>query len=65
MKNKEMKLYEKLGVREFRWLAFSLRKVFLYPFTIGMSEKERRNFINRPDNYNMGYTRNLKEIGGV
>ena len=39
MKNKEMKLYEKLGVREFRWLAFSLRKVILYPFTIGMSEK--------------------------
>lgn len=63
MKNKEMKLYEKLGVREFRWLAFSLRKVILYPFTIGMSEKERRNFINRPDNYNMGYTRNIKEIG--
>ncbi len=63
MKNKEMKLYEKLGVREFRWLAFSLRKVFLYPFTIGMSEKERRNFMNRPDNYNMGYTRNIKEIG--
>lgn len=63
MKNKEMKLYEKLGVREFRWLAFSLRKVFLYPFTIGMSEAERRNFFNSPDNYNMGYTRNLKEIG--
>ena len=63
MKNKEMKLYEKLGVREFRWLAFSLRKVLLYPFTIGMSEKERRNFFNRPDNYNMGYTRNTKEIG--
>lgn len=63
MKNKEMKLYEKLGVREFRWLAFSLRKVLLYPFTIGMSEKERRNFFNRPDNYNMGYTRNIKEIG--
>ena len=63
MKNKEMKLHEKLGVREFRWLAFSLRKVFLYPFTIGMSEAERRNFINSPDNYNMGYTRNLKEIG--
>lgn len=63
MKNKEMKLYEKLGVREFRWLAFSLRKVILYPFTIGMSEKERRNFMNRPDNYNMGYTRNIKEIG--
>lgn len=63
MKNKEMKLYEKLGVREFRWLAFSLRKVFLYPFTIGMSEAERRNFFNSPDNYNMGYTRNIKEIG--
>lgn len=63
MKNKEMKLYEKLGVREFRWLAFSLRKVLLYPFTIGMSEKERRNFFNRPDNYNMGYTRNIKKIG--
>ena len=62
MKNKEMKLYEKLGVREFGWLAFSLRKVFLYPFTIGMSEVERRIFINSPDNYNMGYTRNLKEI---
>ena len=28
MKNKEMKLYERLGVREFGWLAFSLRKVF-------------------------------------
>lgn len=45
MKNKEMKLYEKLGVREFRWLAFSLRKVFLYPFTIGMSEAEIATFL--------------------
>ncbi len=59
----EMQIYELLGVKVFRKMAFALRDTLSFPLTIKMSKEERKNFLyNTASNYNIGKTRNLENI---
>ncbi len=66
-KNKtvEMRIYELLGVKIFRKMAFGLRNLFFLPITIGMSKEERRRAFaslnNTSTNYNLGKGRRLDD----
>ena len=61
--NKEMRLYESLGVNGFKRLAFGIRDLVVYPFTIKMSKEERHNFLNNiASNYNIGKVNSLEAV---
>lgn len=65
-----MKIYELLGVKVFRKMAFSLRdilNILKFPSTIKMSKKERKEFLyntvyNMVNNYNLGKVESLEDI---
>ncbi len=49
----ELKLYELLGVKTFRKMAFKLCKICLSPLTIKMSKEERHEWFKSLGSYNM------------
>lgn len=62
-KNIEMKIYELLGVKVFRKMAFKLRDILAFPLTIKMSKEERKNFLNNTaSNYNLGKVKSLEDV---
>lgn len=64
-KNKsiEMRIYELLGVKVFRKMAFAFRDILRYPSTIKMTKEERHNFLyNTASNYNLGKVKNLEDV---
>lgn len=62
-KNIEMRIYELLGVKVFRKMAFGLRDILAFPLTIRMSKEERHDFLyNRASNYNLGKVKSLEDV---
>lgn len=70
-KNIEMKIYEKLGVKQFRKMAFLLKdtltKVLTFPLIFWMGKEERKKFLdecshNKYSNYNFGEMKDLEDI---
>lgn len=61
--NIEMKIYELLGVKVFRKMAFGLRDILAFPLTIKMSKEERKDFLyHTASNYNLGKVKSLEDI---
>lgn len=59
----EMKIYELLGIKKFKKMAFTLRDTLAIPFTYKMSKEERRkSFNNFASNYNLGKVRSIEDI---
>lgn len=63
-KNKklELRIYEFLGIKIFRKMAFILMKVLSYPFTIKMSKEQRKSFFNGASNYRMKKGNGLQDL---
>lgn len=62
-KNIEMRIYELLGVKVFRKMAFGLRDILAFPLTIRMSKEERHDFLyNSASNYNLGKVKSLEDV---
>ena len=62
-KNMELKIYELLGIKTFRKLAFKLRDIFILPFTLKMTKEERQNLLyERPSNYIMKKGNGIKDL---
>lgn len=70
-KNLEMQIYEKLGIKVFRKIAFARRNfvtsLVIFPFTLGMSIKERYDCVNKiyygqKSIYNLGKIDDLNDI---
>lgn len=62
-KNIEMRIYELLGVKVFRKMAFGLRDILAFPLTIRMSKEERHDFLyNGASNYNLGKVKSLEDV---
>ena len=61
-KNIEMRIYELLGVKVFRKMAFGLYKILGFPFTIFMSKEERKKFYSTPNNYNMKKGHGIQDL---
>lgn len=60
--NIELKIYELLGVKIFRKMAFGLYKIIGFPFTIFMSKEKRKEFYNKPNNYNMKKGHGIQDL---
>lgn len=59
----ELKIYELLGIKYFRKLAFKIIEILLYPKTKNMTKSERKQYImNRPSNYVIGKDRSYESI---
>ena len=62
-KNKELILYEKLGIKTFKKLVFHLRDILLIPITKDKTKEERKRMIyNTPSNYNIGKINSIEDI---
>lgn len=64
-KNKsiEMRIYELLGVKTFRKMAFVLRDKILILFTSKMSKEERKEYLyHTASNYNIGEVKSLEDV---
>jgi len=62
-KTKEMKLYELLGIKQFRQMAFKFRNILFAPFLIKMTEEEKKQLLNdAPTNYNIGKDKSLRSV---
>jgi hypothetical protein len=60
-----MRIYEVLGVKQFRKMVFGFLNIFMLPFTIKMTKEERREFLNSKVkfiNYNIPKTKSLVRI---
>ena len=62
VKNIELKIYELLGIKVFRKMAFGLYKAIGLPFTIFMSKEARRKIYSSPSNYNMKKGHGLQDL---
>ena len=61
--NTELKIYELLGIKKFRKMAFFIRDNTQILFTLKMSKEERKNFLyHRASNYNLGKVKSLEDI---
>lgn len=61
-KNLEMKIYELLGVKIFRKMAFTLASIISLPLKLTMSKEEWKNYNNKTSNYNIGKVKDLDDI---
>lgn len=62
-KSVELKIYELLGIKKFRKMAFTLRDALVFPLTIKMSIEERKNFLyNKHTNYTIGKIKNIDNL---
>lgn len=61
-KNLEMKIYELLGVKIFRKIAFSLASIISLPKKRKMTKEEWENYNNKTSNYNIGKVKDLDDI---
>lgn len=59
----EMKIYESLGIKMFRKMAFCLRDILCFPLKLSVKKEERKDFFNNmPSNYNIGKNKDLEHI---
>lgn len=59
----EMKIYESLGVKKFRKMAFCLRDILCFPLKLFVKKEERKDyFYNMSSNYNIGRDKSLEKI---
>ncbi len=62
-KSVEMRIYELLGVKQFRKLAFFFRDKIWILFTLKMTKEERKNFLYKTaSNYNLGKIESLEDV---
>lgn len=62
-KNIEMRIYELLGVKVFRKMAFALRDKIWILFTLKMSKEERKEYLyHTASNYNLGKVKSLEDV---
>ena len=62
-KNIEMFIYELLGVKSFKKMAFALRDNMWILRTLKMSKEERHNYLyNTASNYNLGKVESLEDL---
>lgn len=62
-KNMELQIYELLGVKKFKKMAFALRDFLMLPLTFGMNKNKRRDFLyHTSSNYNIGNIRSFENI---
>lgn len=62
-KNIEMRIYELLGVKVFRKMAFALRDKIWILFTLKMSKEERKEYLyHTASNYNLGEVKSLEDV---
>ena len=62
-KDLEIKIYELLGIKKFRKMAFILRDTLMYLPTIKMSKERRKNILyNSYSNYNIGKNKDYESI---
>ena len=62
-KNVEMRIYELLGVKTFRKMAFALRDKIWILFTLKMSKEERKEYLyHTASNYNLGEVKSLEDV---
>ena len=62
-KNVEMRIYELLGVKTFRKMAFALRDKIWILFTLKMSKEERKESLyHTASNYNLGEVKSLEDV---
>lgn len=62
-KNFEMRIYELLGIKIFRKMAFALRDKIWILFTLKMSKEERKDYLyHTASNYNLGKVKSLEDI---
>ena len=62
-KNIELKIYELLGVKIFRKMAFGLRDKIWILYTLKMSKEERKDYLyHTASNYNLGKVNSLEDI---
>ena len=61
-KNLEMKIYELLGVKIFRKIAFSLAYIISLPKKRKMTKEEWENYNNKTSNYNIGKVKDLDDV---
>lgn len=62
-RNIEMKIYELLGVKVFRKIAFTFRDIIVTPLLITKSKEERKNFLyNTASNYCLGKVKSLEDV---
>lgn len=61
-KNLEMKIYELLGVKIFRKIAFSLASIISLPKKRKMTKEEWENYNNKTSNYNIGKVKDLDDV---
>lgn len=62
-KSIEMKLYELLGIKVFKKMAFFVRDIVTLPLTFKMPKEERKKSLyNTASNYNIGKAKSLEDI---
>lgn len=62
-KNVEMRIYELLGVKTFRKMAFALSDKICILFTLKMSKEERKEYLyHTASNYNLGEVKSLEDV---
>ncbi len=66
IKNMEMRIYELLGIKIFRKMAFGFCYILLFPKTLKMSKEERKEFYkefhNFRSNYHLGKVKSLEDV---
>ncbi len=59
----EMRIYELLGVKVFRKMAFKFRDMLVFPFFISLPKAERKKLLyNTASNYNIGRVDSLEDV---
>lgn len=61
-KNLEMKIYELLGIKIFRKMAFTLAYIISLPKKRKMTKEEWENYNNKTSNYNIGKVKDLDDV---
>ncbi len=62
-KNIEMRIYELLGIKIFRKMAFGFRNLLSFSLTIRMNKEEKHNFLyNSASNYSLGKVKRLEDV---
>ena len=63
MKNLELKIYEKLGIKKFKEFAFKLREKIIKPFIDYKEEKEQKRILQKtPDNFIMAKGNGISDL---
>lgn len=62
LRNIEKKLYETIGIKTFRKMAFCLYKILAMPILIFLSKEDRQEYLTLPNNYNMKKGNGIQDL---